>query len=265
MNHSQISRVVGPEERELDSLRLQIAALETELAEKELCLITLKAELDAFNLRYMQTVGPALAKLDEIRARIQEALAALAPHNQVLEEQAYQARQQADETAQAAEEAQLAKEEQTRFHADEGLKSLFRRAAKKLHPDLADNEEERDLRTRWMAEVNAAYSSGDTDRLQQILKEWDERPEMVIGDDHTAELERLVRRLNALQKRIVEVTGEYDRLIQAELYHLWHRATDAKQESRDLLAEMLEELNAEIEHESQRLHRLVTRLQEANQ
>ena len=160
--------------------------------------------------------------------------------------------------------AQLDSEEQTRFQPDEGLKSLFRRAAKKLHPDLADDEKERELRTRWMAEVNAAYGSGDADRLQQILKDWDERPEMVKGDDHIAERERLVRRLNALQKRIVEVTGEYDQLIQTELYHLWERANDMKRESRDLLAEMLTELRAKIEQESQRLNRLVTRLQEAH-
>lgn len=52
-----LTRRQAPEERELENKRAQLATLEVELAQHELDLATLKAELEIFDARYMREVG----------------------------------------------------------------------------------------------------------------------------------------------------------------------------------------------------------------
>ena len=55
----QIVRTKTPEERELDSKLVELAILEEELAQRELQLTTLQAELKAFELRYLHNPAHA--------------------------------------------------------------------------------------------------------------------------------------------------------------------------------------------------------------
>jgi hypothetical protein len=53
----------------------------------------------------------------------------------------------------------------------EELKSLYREAAKRVHPDMAATEWERAQREERMSEVNLAYEAGDELTLRRILME----------------------------------------------------------------------------------------------
>ena len=64
-----------PEEQELSRKLAELATLEATLAQRELDLATLQAELHAFERRYLRTAGARYAELDEIEAQIAEALA----------------------------------------------------------------------------------------------------------------------------------------------------------------------------------------------
>ncbi len=68
-------KTVKPEERELASKREEQATLEVELAERELRSANLRAELGAFERRYLHFVGVRYAELDELKAQIAERLA----------------------------------------------------------------------------------------------------------------------------------------------------------------------------------------------
>ena len=68
-------KTVKPEERELARKREEQATLEVELAERELRSANLRAELGAFERRYLHFVGVRYAELDELKAQIAERLA----------------------------------------------------------------------------------------------------------------------------------------------------------------------------------------------
>src|SRR3990172_8580382 len=137
---TKITRRQTPEEKELHKKLSELAALEAELAQHELDLATLQAELRAFENRYLRIVGVRYTKLDEIEAQIAEALARLNPKDSKAKKQAAEARTKAQESAQATGNIQEQKEP-LRFKPSESLKKLYREVAKRIHPDLTTDEE----------------------------------------------------------------------------------------------------------------------------
>jgi hypothetical protein len=142
-----------PEERELTKKLAELGELETALAEKELALATLHADLRAFYARYIRIVGGRYAVLDDFAAQIAEATARHSRLDANAQASATQARAEARRSAEAASAGQTSTREE-RFAPSDSLKKLYREAAKRLHPDLAPNEQERSGRQHLMAEVN---------------------------------------------------------------------------------------------------------------
>ncbi len=167
-----ITRRETPEEKELIKEKSELKVLEVELAQRELDLATLKAELNAFDNQYLRIVGVRYAELDEIEAQIAEALARLNPEDNKTQHRAKEARAQAQESAETTGDIQE-KQDSFKFKPSENLKKLYRQVAKLIHPDLATDDEDRIRRQRLMAEANSAYEDGDEERLQAIRQEWE--------------------------------------------------------------------------------------------
>src|SRR5437868_15380107 len=64
-----------PEEEELGRKKARLTELEAQLADRELELASCLADLNHFEMRYLQTVGRRYALLDELKAKIAEARA----------------------------------------------------------------------------------------------------------------------------------------------------------------------------------------------
>src|SRR5436309_1001951 len=104
-NLSTISeRPRSPEEEELERKKVNLAALEAQLADQELELASCLADLVHFEKRYLQTVGRRYAILDELKAKIAEASARQNPNRQHARERAQQARARAEESARSVGE-----------------------------------------------------------------------------------------------------------------------------------------------------------------
>jgi hypothetical protein len=108
-----------PEQEELEKKKLELATLETELADKELDLATFIAELNIFEKDYMRVIGVRYTELDRIESQINEYIALL--------------------------------ESNQDFKPSQELKKLYREVAKKIHPDLATDDDERQRRQQLMA------------------------------------------------------------------------------------------------------------------
>ena len=72
------------------------------------------------------------------------------------------------------------------------LKTLYRRAARRLHPDLAADERSRRAREQEMMAANQAYAHGDRAELERLLLAAGEDPAVVAYErdvvDHALEV-----------------------------------------------------------------------------
>ena len=251
-----ITRRLSPEERELERKRAELAAFESQLADRELELATLKADLRAFESGYLRVVGSCLAELDEIEAQIAEAEARLYSTDALAQERAAKARAQAGRSAQEAGAAA----EPTRapdFKPSDDLRRLYREVAKRVHPDLATDPEERGRRSRLMAEANRAYEEGDVARLRAILDEWEGSPESVTGTGPAADLVRVIRKIAQVEARLDAIEAEIGILRESDLCQLRAKAEETDLDGRDLLAETASQVDQQIAAARTRLAGLV--------
>jgi hypothetical protein len=245
-------RTAKPEEQELARKRDEQAALESELAERELRAANLRAELGAFERQYLHEVGMRYAELDELKAQIAERTAQNQPEAERAQQAARDARSRADETKSVAQEEENASAPKT-FKASPEMKRLYREVAKRIHPDLTSDRDDRTRRQLLMAEANKAYERGDESQLKKILSEYESSPETVQGEGPGAELIRVIRRISQVRGRIAEIEAEAQELLRSDLYQLKSRLDEAEQLGRDVLKEMVQKVETQIAQAKQRL------------
>lgn len=125
------------------------------------------------------------------------------------------------------------------------MRSLFRSLAKRFHPDLVTDSNEKRWRVKMMAEVNEAYASQNLAALRKLAERPDrlEEPRQKTREQLIAELRgeifRLDRVIQSLERKLQE-------LINSHTVQLMLEVTIAARSGRDLLEEMAKELRAEI-------------------
>jgi hypothetical protein len=240
-----------PEEQELAHKRDEQARLEAELAERELRATNLRAELGSFERQYLHLVGSRYAELDECKAQLAERLAAEQPDNQRAQAAARDARLRADDTKVGAGEK--SEQEPPRFKASPEMKKIFRDVAKRIHPDLTSDRDDRAARQRLMAEANQAYEQGDELALSKILNEYESSPEAFHGEGPGAELVRVIRRISQVRGRLAELEAQSQALLRCDLYQLRLRVDEASQHGYDVLKEMTAKVDEQIAEAKRRL------------
>jgi len=231
---SGIIQKATPEQEELNRKREELGAVRATLAERELELADFRAHLKSFEGRYLRQVGVLYAEMDDLDARVAELEASL-ESSAAARQRAERARKRANDTHDATRgEASKAAD----FKPSADLKTLFREVAKRIHPDFAKDDAERQRRTRLMAEANEAYSRGDAETLQRILEEYSESSDSVVGEGIGAELIRIIRQIAEAKKHIAAIEQELAQLRTSEIAKLRQDVEGAEQQGRDLLAEL---------------------------
>jgi hypothetical protein len=100
------------------------------------------------------------------------------------------------------------------------LKSLFKRLAKVLHPDLEPDPVLKEHRETWMKRLNGAYENGDLHDMLQIEMEWlgEEACNLAAAAD-----EKLAVYCTVLKEQIAELRQQTDWLPDDPQYHLLSR------------------------------------------
>jgi hypothetical protein len=134
------------------------------------------------------------------------------------------------------------------------LKRLYRALARRYHPDLASDEQDRAYRNRVMVLINAAYTEEDLDALQALAdkegRPSSETPLAVLN------LRRLQAERDELAYRVSRLQGIYDDLLHCEMMRLKIDVKLAQSQGRDLLSEMAEHMENEYWNCAARLDQL---------
>jgi hypothetical protein len=241
---SALTHVHTPEERELARQQATLDRLSAQLADRELELATLRAELTAFQIRYLRAVGTAYRELDDLEAQLADRRARQSPHDPAARRQAEEARARAEASREQVEEAAREPEPVLPTAA---LKALYRKAAARLHPDRADNDADRDYRTAAMTALNAAYRAGDPTRIEALLHDHERRPEAITGEDVGARLIRLIRQIAQLEHHLAATDDEIAALRASDLYQLRQQIDAEEAQGRDPFGQLAAQLHHQIE------------------
>ena len=129
--------------------------------------------------------------------------------------------------------------------SQEQLKTSFRVLAKRFHPDLVLEPEEKRRRERIMTEVNQAYSAKDLNTIEKLM----EKPAVVGGepvrtrDEEVGHLRKEILRLDLVIEKLEQTLLD---LVNSSTVKLMLDVTMARNEGRDLLTEMAQEYRSEI-------------------
>ena len=231
----------------------ELAHIENQLADRELFLANMSIELAAFDARYRRQVGTLYAELDEWNAKIAEARAKQ-DGSEATQFTASQARAQADESHAEAhgETAEL-----DRVEPSIELRSLYREAAKRIHPDLSMDEDDRLRREGWMTELNLVYAQGDAAAMQRIVDEFESSPHSVKGMGVASDLERVIRQINQVRNRFDQIEVEITRLSESDIAKLKANAEITCNSGGDLLKKMERDLQKRVKLARRRYESMV--------
>ena len=172
---------------ELTRRREQLQDLQRYLAVLEADHDGARARLLGFRLRYLEALGPLMRELEDLEAQLHQATALL---SEALKRQGVDAPVTSTPATKAwpdipaLPEATPLPPEPTGPTMDlppPSLKTLYRRAAMRFHPDLAPAGPEREVCEQRMMVVNEAYANSDRAKLESLLLAAGEAPEKVIG------------------------------------------------------------------------------------
>jgi hypothetical protein len=254
--NNEISKTGTPEEQELEAKRRELTALEEQVSGRELELATTRAKLHHFESTYLKEVGIHLTELDEVYAQIAEQLAASSPEDDVVQEEAKAAREQAAESSRATEELDDESQRDRSFEPSEDFQKFYQKAALKFHPDRTTDEKERAERKKIMAEINRLYEEGKEEELRELVENYSKRPENVDGEGVPFDLVRVIRQIAQLRQRLDVIDEELGAIRESHQHELYQQVEDSKQNGIDLLKDMQSSIKREIDEARDRLMQL---------
>jgi hypothetical protein len=241
-----ITRSQGPDQEEIVRKKLELEELEQELADHELDLSTARRDLHLFENRYQQAVGSKYAELDRLKASVFDMATRIHPESKDFKSQAEAAREQAEQSAHNWEVHQEESGVELPEPSEE-LKKMFRDAAKKIHPDLTTDPEERERRHALMARLNQAYELGDLEQVHAILNDWE-----VINDWEQLtpgkQLSRLLKQIGQVRHRFNQIQTELEQLTLSEMFRLKDFVQNSEKQGEDVLSDMVVDVEEKIQN-----------------
>jgi hypothetical protein len=244
-------RGLSETEEQLADLRQQIAEAKARLIEREAELIELRTDLQAFRLKYDTQVGRREEELQAVKAECKARRQRISFFRQwgpkgppqanyvPVEEQYRRAWERPSEPPPPPPTEPI--DEATA----EQIKRLYRQLVLRFHPDLAQSAEEQVWRTEVMTAINAAYTAQSLTELEALGKQPDYAPNTEPTSDEQR-LAALQDQLQHIERRLLEVEGEIDALIDGPEVALSLDVKLAWRQGRDLLAEMAAEVKEEL-------------------
>ena len=227
---------MNPAEVELSQKKAELKRLLILVEEIESVFEEFNRSFLQFQHRYAREVGQKQAELERLNAQLEE----LSAHHA----SSYFRYGNNKGAGMARQED---KRVSSSFRDVKDVKKMYRKIASIIHPDKASEGTSCPLRTTLMAALNDAYLKKDIIAMQQILDQWKESPEAIVGDGINSEIERVHRQISKTNKRILDIEMEMSRVKASDMYALMLRVNEADKAGGDMLAEMKRTINLRID------------------
>lgn len=241
-----------PERQRLRDLQQALEARRDAIAELDLEIETVRAQLQVFEAHYhaqMQEAHAALKRAEALVQHIERWIELLRARLQVgaqgqrLEERRLHEVKIAAGKAQAYGAKALPHDIQWKPPPDkqEQLKSVYRELARRFHPDLARDEATQLRNSQLMARINQLYRDSDLDALV-ALREQAKGAEVEDPESELAEqIASLQKRLAWFDTVLKNLQEERMALEQSATCELWRNAEQMRAAGQDLFAQLREE------------------------
>ncbi|KAA3664138.1 MAG: hypothetical protein DWQ04_07210 [Chloroflexi bacterium] len=250
----------------VERLRIQLEKVHQMLVNGEAELADQKADIQAFEFEFAAHVGQLLDQLAAVEVQVNQYLARI---QQMRDEtqfgEGYESVDRQFERSWRTSPQKEAVPPPTKPPTtpnEAQIKKLYRRLARAFHPDMAQDDADRAYRTEMMAAVNDAYAARSMAELMAIERELAGRkksedkldPRDALSDvDMIAALQNEIKRC---RRRLQEIELEMQTMHNQPMVALALEMKLAKQEGRNLLDEMVAELERKIARKSVELDML---------
>jgi len=264
-------------QKEICLWQVRVSEKEKELSELSIQIQDIKIALNLFLGEYNSRVGLLYVKLDKLKLKIEEyqTRIELAQGKKVSQEDLQliedeverkfsQEQRKVDdlenEAFESSEEHRRHLEEEKGYSLDDEVqqecKTLYRKLARRFHPDMAKDEKQRKEFHKIFIAINEAYKNSDLEILRKYMSQA-EREEKIAKETLEEKLIRLKQDYKLIAAVVAKLRAELEDLKASETYRLKDTVDRAKLEGKDLLQELAAKIKEEIAENQALLERLV--------
>ena len=264
MKPAALIHVNSLNEKQIAELLDAIEVKQAQVAELTVAVEKLKSEVDVFQRRYNAHIGRYYLELDKVELETKAYRLRLQLRREHVDAEeiearvescfrASRARIEADEADEASEPTPP--EEKPPKAKSKHLQNVYRKLAKRYHPDKTVDAEEAERREQLMPLINRAYREQDLQTLERLsLGETAFHVDAKTVAEKRAALQSELRELNraASQLRL-----EINRLKTGRTYQLKQQVEKAKETGSDLLTGLAKDLERRVKASRVHLARLI--------
>ncbi len=265
MNPATLVYINSNDEKEINKLLKTIEEKREQIEELTVSIEDIKAEVDLFQHRYNAYVGRYYLELDKVELEAKEYRLRLQLRREDVREQEIEARVEScfRENRARFSEPEDQKESELKSETNDlpeqeakYLQSLYRKLAKRFHPDKAAHTEEKHRRKQLMPLINRAYNEQDVRILERLsIGETDiaTQAEGSIAEKK----EQLQTKLRSLHRATSELRSEINRVKAGRTYQLKQQVENAEKSGSDLLTTLAADLKRKVQSSRAQLTRLI--------
>ena len=272
MNPATLVYINSNDEKEINKLLKTIEKKREQIEELTVSIEDIKAEVDLFQHRYNAYVGRYYLELDKVELEAKEYRLRLQLRREDVREQEIEARVEScfRENRARFSEPEDQKESELKTETNDlpeqeakYLQSLYRKLAKRFHPDKAAHTEEKHRRKQLMPLINRAYNEQDVRILERLsIGETDiaTQAEGSIAEKK----EQLQTKLRSLHRATSELRSEINRVKAGRTYQLKQQVENAEKSGSDLLTTLAVDLKRKVQSSRAQLTRLINMWSRSN-
>jgi FtsZ-binding cell division protein ZapB len=272
MNPATLVYINSNDEKEINKLLKTIEEKREQIEKLTVSIEDLKAEVDLFQHRYNAYVGRYYLELDKVELETKEYRLRLQLHREDVSEQEIEARVEScfRENRARFSEPEDQKESELKSETNDlpeqeakYLQSLYRKLAKRFHPDKAAHTEEKHRRKQLMPLINRAYNEQDV-RILERLSIGETDIAMQAEGSIAEKKERLQTKLRSLHRATSELRSEINRVKAGRTYQLKQQVENAEKSGSDLLTTLAADLKRKVQSSRAQLTRLINMWSRSN-